>query len=258
MTEHFSDPTNSPEEVNWVDLDTPPAAVTPATVLSPVDEPEIIAPPSPTSPTKHRKTLVVVETAFLASTASLIWLINYYFPIGPLLRLFFPLPIALVYLRWGSRAAWMSTLVSGLLLSILMGPTRSIIYTIPYGLIGVQLGWLWRRQGSWYWSIALGTILGTLGFFFRVWLLSLLLGEDLWIYVISQISQMADWLFLRLGLLTSPSLFVIQLLALVMLIINSMLYLFVVHLVALLMLDRLGNPIPRPPHWVQVLIEYED
>nr|WP_030006353.1 DUF2232 domain-containing protein [Picosynechococcus sp. PCC 7002] len=257
MTEHFSDPKNSPEDMNWVDLDSQ-ASQPPSSSLTQVNNPDIIAPPAPTSATRHRKTLVVVETAFLASTASLIWLINYYFPIGPLLRLFFPLPIALVYLRWGSRAAWMSTLVSSLLLSILMGPTRSIIYTIPYGLIGVQLGWMWRRQVSWYWSVTLGTILGTLGFFFRVWLLSLLLGEDLWVYVISQISEMADWLFLKLGLLTQPSLLVIQLLALVMLTINSVLYLFVVHLVALLMLDRLGNSIPRPPHWVQVLIEYEE
>ncbi|HEY9861167.1 MAG TPA: hypothetical protein V6D16_16825, partial [Candidatus Obscuribacterales bacterium] len=57
--------------------------------------------------------LAMVETAFLASTASLIWLVNYYFPMGPLLRIFFPVPIALVYLRWGHRAAWMSALVSG-------------------------------------------------------------------------------------------------------------------------------------------------
>ncbi|MFN6517890.1 MAG: DUF2232 domain-containing protein, partial [Nostoc sp. CreGUA01] len=24
-----------------------------------------------------------------------------------------------------------------------------------------------------------------------------------------------------------------------------------------LLFDRLGNPIPRPPHWVQVLMDYE-
>jgi uncharacterized protein YybS (DUF2232 family) len=35
-------------------------------------------------------------------------------------------------------------------------------------------------------------------------------------------------------------------------------YLFVVHLVALLLLDRLGNPIPRPPEWVQVLLDYDE
>jgi uncharacterized protein YybS (DUF2232 family) len=42
----------------------------------------------------------MVETAFLASTAALIWLVNTYFPPGPILRLLFPLPMALVYLRW--------------------------------------------------------------------------------------------------------------------------------------------------------------
>ncbi len=67
--------------------------------------------------------LRMVETAFLASTASLIWFINFYFPLGPVLRIFFPVPIALVYLRWGKRAAWMAAVTSGLLLAVLMGPS---------------------------------------------------------------------------------------------------------------------------------------
>ncbi len=201
--------------------------------------------------------LAMVETAFLASTASLIWLINYYFPLGPLLRMFFPLPIALVYLRWGNRASWMTALVSGLLLSVLMGPTRSILFFIPFGIMGVQLGAMWRRGSSWLVSISTGTILGTLGFFFRFWLLSILLGEDLWVYVTSQITEVAEWGFVKLGLLAQPSLTLIQAIAFVMIVINNFVYLFVVHIVALLMLDRLGNPIPRPPNWVQVLLDYD-
>ena len=152
----------------------------------------------------------------------------------------------------------MGTLVSFLLLSILMGPTRSIIYTVPYALMGIQFGWMWRKSIGWNWSIALGTVIGAIGFFFRVQLLSFILGEDLWIYVISQISELADWIFLRLGLLIQPNTLFIQLLAIAMILLNSILYAFVVHLVALLMLDRLGNPIPRPPYWIQVLIEYEE
>jgi thiamine transporter ThiT len=201
--------------------------------------------------------LAMVETAFLASTASLIWLINYYFPLGPVLRMFFPVPIALVYLRWGNRASWMAALVSGLLLSVLMGPTRSILFFIPYGLMGVQLGALWKRRSSWLLSISIGTLIGTFGFFFRFWLLSILLGEDLWVYVMTQITEVAEWGFLRLGLLAQPSLPLIQAIACVFIIINNAVYLFVVHLVALLMLDRLGNPIPRPPNWVQVLLDYD-
>lgn len=201
--------------------------------------------------------LAMVETAFLASTASLIWLINYYFPLGPLLRMFFPIPIALVYLRWGSRASWMSALVSGLLLSVLMGPTRSILFFIPFGIMGVQLGAMWRRGTSWIVSINTGALLGTIGFFFRFWLLSILLGEDLWVYVMTQITEVAEWIFVKLGLLAQPSLTLIQALAIVMIVVNNIVYLFVVHLVALLMLDRLGNPIPRPPNWVQVLLDYD-
>ncbi|MGK7934432.1 MAG: DUF2232 domain-containing protein [Xenococcaceae cyanobacterium] len=201
-------------------------------------------------------TIILVETAFLASTASLIWLIDYYFPLGPVLKIFFPIPIALVYLRRGIRASWMSALVSGLLLSVLMGPTRSIVFLMPYGLMGVQLGTFWRRGVNWEFSIAVGTIIGTLGLFFRFWLFSILLGEDLWVYVITQITELTDWIFIKLGLLTQPSFVLIQILALIMIIVNNLIYLFAVHLVALILLDRLGNPISRPPQWVQVLLGY--
>jgi uncharacterized protein YybS (DUF2232 family) len=236
------------DDTNWIDE----------------DEPKVVSDnrqPSTNSVKKlvknNSSTLVVVETAFLASTASLIWLINYYFPLGPLLKIFFPIPIALVYLRWGYRASWMAALVSGLLLSVLMGPTRSIIFLIPYGLMAVQLGAFWRRGTHWGFSIATGAIIGAIGFFFRFWLFSILLGEDLWIYVITQITQLTDWIFLKLGLLSQPSFLLIQSLAIGAIVFNNLVYLFTVHLVALLMFDRLGNPIPRPPHWVQVMLDYD-
>ncbi|MCZ8160544.1 MAG: DUF2232 domain-containing protein, partial [Microcystis sp. LE19-196.1B] len=94
------------EETNWVDL---------GEEGQPLDKPT--AKPIQPSPLKSIATLITVETAFLASATSLIWLIDYYFPLGPLLRVFFPIPVALAYLRWGARCAWMTALVSSLLLS---------------------------------------------------------------------------------------------------------------------------------------------
>jgi len=201
--------------------------------------------------------LMLVETAFFASTSSLLWLINAYFPVGPILRFFFPIPIALTYLRWGSRAAWMATIVSGLLLSILMGPPRSIQFLIPFGLLGVQLGFLWRRRAHWYWSILTGPLVGVVGFFFRVWLLSLMTGDDLWVYVTTQVTDLAKWIFLKLGLMDRPELWFIQILIVGMVLLSNLIYLFVIHLVAVLLLERLGNPIPAPPRWVQILLDYE-
>jgi uncharacterized protein YybS (DUF2232 family) len=248
--DHFS-----PSEPNWVDADDAPPTLRDQETPSVTSKPSLLG----QSWQKARKTpnpaLILVETAFLASTASLIWLINYYFPLGPLLKIFFPIPIALVYLRWGNRAAWMSAIVASLLLSLLMGPTRSVIFLMPYGLMGVQLGACWHRRTNWYVSISLGTLLGALGFFFRFWLLSILLGEDVWSYTIQQVTGILEWIFNKLGILAVPSVSAIEILAVLMVCLNNLIYLFVVHLVALLVLERLGNPIPRPPHWVEVLIE---
>jgi uncharacterized protein YybS (DUF2232 family) len=202
--------------------------------------------------------LRMVETAFLASTGSLIWFISFYFPaFAPILRLFFPVPIALLYLRRGKRAAWMAAVVSGLLLSVLMGPIRSLQFVMPFAFMGVLLGAAWNRRVPWIVSISLGALLGTLGVFFRLWFISVLTDEDLWVYLINQVTDIIEWFFLKFGILSNPSVLYIQVGAIIFVIFNNLLYLFLVHIGAWLLLDRLGNPIPRPPHWVQVLLDYD-
>jgi len=202
-------------------------------------------------------TIALVESAFLASTASLIWLIDYYFRLGPFLKMLFPLPIALIYLRRGKRSSIITTIVCGLLLAILMGPPRSIVYLIPYGLMGIQLGALWKNNSNWYLSIFMASVIGCFGFFFRFWLFSILLGEDLWIYVVTQIASLADWIFLKLGILAEPTPMMIQILILLVVLVNNIIYSLTVHLLGLLMFDRLNNPIPRPPQWIKTILDYE-
>lgn len=235
------------DEINWVDSEDfePTQSNNPSNFEK-----------SPKSLEVTTDTVVMVETAFLASAASLVWLINFYFPVGPVLKIFFPIPIALIYLRRGNRASWMAAIVSGLLLLVLMGPTRSIIFIMPYGIMGVLLGACWHRKVSWSWSIAAGAVVGSLGLFFRFWLTSILVGENLWIYVITQITQFLDWAFFKLGILAQPDFILIQALALGLIVVNNLVYLFAVHLVALMLLDRLDNPISRPPEWVRVLLDY--
>ncbi|MEM9449302.1 MAG: DUF2232 domain-containing protein [Cyanobacteria bacterium P01_E01_bin.6] len=218
--------------------------------------------------------LDLVETAFLASTASLLWLISYYLSIGPWMRIFFPAPIALVYLRWVQRSAWMAAIVSCLLLSVLMGPYLSLLFLIPYGLLGVQLGFLWRRRTPWSISIAIGTIVSTLSFFFRVWLLSIFIGEDLWVYLTGRITDLIEWVLnlpvtewilnllmgwgiVDISILGQPSIVIVQAATIATVIVSDIVYLFTVHLTVWLMFERLKTPIPAPPQWVQVLLEEE-
>ena len=227
----------------------PPAA---SPVSPPAASAEVKAPP-----------LMLVETAFLASTASLLWLVSYYLSIGPWVRILFPTPIALVYLRWGNRAAWMAAVVCGLLLSVLMGPYLSLLFFIPYALLGVQLGAMWKRRTPWLASMSLGTLIASFGFFLRMALLSVFLGEDLWSYLTNRItdliqwglSKLIAWGVLGLGALGEPNLTTVQLATLGVVLCSDFIYLFTVHLAAWLLLERLGNPIPQPPRWVQVLMD---
>ncbi len=245
--DHHSLSDNDRGEINWVDQDDSQPVSTYATS-------------SPSKNVKQTKvstdTVVMVETAFLASAASLVWLINYYFPMGPVLKIFFPIPIALIYLRRGNRASWMAAIVSSLLLLVLMGPTRSVFFLMPYGFMGVILGACWQRRLSWLFSIGFGAVIGSLGLVFRFWLNSILIGENLWIYVITQITQLLDWIFFKLGILAQPDFALIQILAVGSILVQNLIYLFAVHLVALMLLDRLDNPIPRPPEWVRGLLDY--
>jgi uncharacterized protein YybS (DUF2232 family) len=198
--------------------------------------------------------LAMVETAFLASTTAMLFLINTYFPIGPFLRMLYPIPIALAYLRWGGRASWMAMIVTTLLLSVLMGPIRSLQYMIPHGLVGILLGYLWRRKLPWAVSLPLSTVLGIFGTAFQLLFLSLLVSENLWTYSTVQMTGIVSWLMQLFGSLDQPELWLIQALAVGGIVFSNLMYQLLVHVVAWILLDRLGNPIPSPPKWLESLL----
>jgi uncharacterized protein YybS (DUF2232 family) len=198
--------------------------------------------------------LAMVETAFLASATGMIFLVNFYFPIGPFLRMFFPIPTALAYLRWGNKSAWKTMIVAFLLLTVLMGPTRSIQYAIPHGLLGVLLGFLWKRRSPWSISLCLGTLTGAFGTWFQLVFLSVLLGENVWTYITVQITGLISWLLQLFGSLEEPELWTVQAFVIGGIIFSNFMYLLLVHLVGWLLLDRLGNPIPPAPKWLEALL----
>lgn len=220
---------------------------------------------NPPSQESVASALVMVETAFLASTTALIWLISTYIPSGPLMRMFFPLPVALSCMRWGKRAGWMTAIVSGLLITVLMGPPRSIQFFLPYGMLGVVLGNCWKSQKSWSISMGLGIVISAVGLFFQIALLSLLLGTNVWLYLNQQVIGILDWLILKLNLLLDflfgfnllydPNLLTVQFFAVILIFINALLYCLLVHLVASLLFERLNYPLPDPPKWLAALLE---
>ncbi len=200
--------------------------------------------------------LNIVETSYLAALSSLLWVALYYLPIGgALLRLILPLPITLLHLRRGTKIAFEGLLIQFLLLFIIMGPVRGTLFLFPYGILSFWLGWCWFKKKSWGLSFSVGVILGTLGFFLRVVALSTLVSENLWVIITRASYGLIDKFIELFNLPLSPSIQIIQLVAILLITFQEMVYVLTLHILAYSLFPRLNSPIPDPPRVLNSLVD---
>ena len=207
------------------------------------------------APLSRQQALRLVEGAYLAATTGLIWLALYYLPVGgALFRLALPLPLALLQLRRGGRAGAEGLLLAVLLLTALMGPVRGPLLLFPYGLLSLWLGWSWCRGLSWWLSWAIGIVLGTGGFLVRLLVLSLLVGENLWVLITRAGAGLLDRLVAVFQLPLSPDLLDVQLMALFLVVLQEVIYVLSLHALAYWIFPRLGSSLPSPPRLLHGLV----
>jgi uncharacterized protein YybS (DUF2232 family) len=201
----------------------------------------------------------LMDTAYLAAATALLWVALYYLPVGsPLFRLALPLPLALLQLRHGWRCASEGLLVTALLLVALMGPIRGPLVLFPYGFLALWLGWCWRRGLSWWLSWGVGSLIGAAGFLVRVVVLSVLVGENLWVVITTAAAGLLERLLGLLGPALLPvgsvDLTTVQLAAVLLVWFQNAIMVLALHAVATWILPRLGSPIPEPPRALRALV----
>ena len=180
----------------------------------------------------------------------------YYLPVGgALLRLILPLPIILLHLRRGTRTAFEGLIIQFLLLLIIMGPIRGTLFLFPYGILSFWLGWSWFKENNWWLSWSIGFILGTLGFFIRVFALSTLVGDNLWIIITRASYGLIDKFIELFNLPFSPSIRIIQLVAILLIIFQEMVYVLTIHILAYSLFPRLKSNIPDPPKIINRFVD---
>ena len=206
--------------------------------------------------TTKTQALNIVETSYLASLSSLLWVALYYLPIGgALLRLILPLPIILLHLRRGTKTAFEGLIIQFLLLFIIMGPVRGTLFLFPYGILAFWLGWCWFKEKNWDLSFTVGVFIGTLGFFIRVLALSILVGDNLWVIITRASYGLIDKVIDFFNLPFSPSIKIIQLVAILLIIFQEMVYVLTIHIVAYSLFPRLKSRIPDPPKILDPLVD---
>ena len=200
-----------------------------------------------------------MDTAYLASATALLWVALYYLPVGsPLFRLALPLPLALLQLRHGWRCAVEGLVVTALLLVALMGPIRGPLVLFPYGFLALWLGWCWRGssgwRASWWLSWGIGSLIGAAGFLVRVAVLSVLVGENLWVVITSAAAGLLERLAGWVGLAASIELAQVQLAAVALVCFQNGIVVLALHAVAYWIFPRLRSPIPEPPQALRALV----
>ena len=94
------------------------------------------------------KSKPLVEAALMAAITFILMMLTT-FPIFDAIGVFLiPIPIALLYLRHSKKVAWLSTIVSGILLGVFYSPFAGIQSIIVYGLMGITLGYCIKNNKS--------------------------------------------------------------------------------------------------------------
>jgi uncharacterized protein YybS (DUF2232 family) len=138
-----------------------------------------------------------------------------------------------------------------------MGPIRGPLVLFPYGFMALWLGWGWRRRLSWWLTLPVGAVIGGLGFLVRLAVLSVLVGENLWVLVTTAASQLLDRLTDALNLGPGLDLPQVQAVALALVLVQNLLVVFCLHAVAYWIFPRLQSPISEPPSALQALVSLD-
>ncbi len=209
-------------------------------------------------PLSKRKALKIVESSYLAAATSLIWIALYYLPIGgAVFRLALPLPLALLQIRRGFKTGINGVIVSVVLLAALMGPLRGPLILFPYGLLSLWLGYSWQKGWNWWLSWSVGVAIGTMGFLVRVFVLSLLVGENLWIIITRAGAAILEKGIDIFNLPFTPDMTHVQIVALCLVITQEIVYVLCLHALAYWIFPRLKSYIPEPPTLLDNLISLE-
>ena len=199
-------------------------------------------------PLNRNQALKMMEVSYLSAASALVWICLYYFPIGSaLFRLALPLPLALLQVRRGSNSSLEGVFLMVLLLLALMGPVRGPLVLFPYGLLSIWLGWSWMKGFNWWVSLIGGVFIGVFGFITRVIVLSLLVGENLWVIITRAGAGLLENILGILNLPVMPELIQVQFMAIFLVIIQELIYVFALHAIAYWIFPRLKARMPTPP-----------
>ena len=116
-------------------------------------------------------TKALAEGAMLSAVAFILAIISTYIPILSIIGiLFFPLPMAILVLRDGLKMGIIGTVVVFALSAILLGLPQAVLLIIEGGILGLFLGYCFRRRRGPLFTLGIATLIAAIGMIFGLML----------------------------------------------------------------------------------------
>ena len=103
----------------------------------------------------------------------------------------------------------------------------------------------------------MGVFIGTIGFLVRVFLLSFLVGENLWVVVTRAGFLLLERIIDLFNLPLIPDLLFVQLTALFLVVFQELIFVLTLHAIAFWIFPKLNASIPPPPRVLNTLILWD-
>ncbi|KAK0572951.1 hypothetical protein LWI29_000900 [Acer saccharum] len=157
----------------------------------------------------YLKTLRLVECSMFAAVTGLVYFLSNSLSIENYFGCFFSLPIVISSMRWGVAAGRKTMVATAMLLLVLSGPVKALIYILTHGILGFTMGSLWRLGANWGLSIFLCTIARAVGAMGYILTSSFLIRENILGLITISIHTTLTLIFTATGVNIIPSMNVI-------------------------------------------------
>lgn len=121
----------------------------------------------------------MIESGILAAAAVVLALISFFIPVlGSFTIAVIPLPVIVLIMRHGVRWGVMATIITAVLVGMFAGPLPAINIMALCGLLGIALGYSYRRRFSAVKAIVIGSTAGILALLVSLGISFVVLGVN--------------------------------------------------------------------------------
>mmetsp|Transcript_5536 Transcript_5536/g.13506 ORF Transcript_5536/g.13506 Transcript_5536/m.13506 type:complete len:294 (+) Transcript_5536:85-966(+) len=202
-----------------------------------------------------KETKRLVEVAMLAAMTGLAYFLASVVKLEGYLGYFLPLPVVMAAMRWSPSTGWRTVAATCCLIMVLLGPVRMLTYLLMHGFLAGTMGVVWARRLPWATGVLAGAAVRTVGQIGYLAVSSWMMNENLFALLMSNVFSLLDRILVAAGSAMVPTTGALLGVSVLLLLINGVIYMFLLNVLYFLLLQRMGYETAMPPERLRRMLQ---